>query len=58
MFRVSYIDNATNAVALKGGFASTKEARLWVESQGEKIIALKLLVWDEDLDCYSVLREL
>lgn len=56
MFRVSYIDNATNEVAHKGGFESTKAARLWVEGQGNKILALHLLVWDEDLGCYSILR--
>ena len=56
MFRVIYKDNATNEVTQKGCFESTKAARLWVEAQGSKILALFLLVWDEDLDRYSILR--
>ena len=57
MFRVTYIDNSNDSLAHKGGFNSTKEASMWVKEQGDKIIALKLLVWDEDINCFSTLRE-
>ena len=57
MFRVSYINNSTNQLAHKGGLSSTKEAIEWVRQQGEKITALKLLVWDEDIDCFSTLKK-
>ena len=56
MFRVSYIDNNINQLAHKGGLHSTKEAMEWVRNQGEKITALKLLVWDEYIQCYSTLK--
>lgn len=58
MFRVSYINNSNDAIEHKGGFESTKAASQWVKSMGNKITALKLLVWDEDIQCFSTLRDL
>lgn len=57
MFRVSYINNSNDAIEHKGGFDSTKAAGEWVEKQGNAITALKLLVWDEDIQCFSALRD-
>lgn len=57
MFRVSYID-ARDRLSHKGGFSSTLEAMNWVRAQGSAITALKLLVWDEELQCFSELRAL
>ena len=51
MFRVSYIDNNTDEILHKT-FKDTKEAETWVIEQGDKITALKLLVWDEYINCY------
>ncbi len=58
MFRVSYLDNSSATFEHKGGFDSTKDAIEWVEAQGNRITALKLLVWDEEIQCYSVLKYL
>lgn len=58
MFRVSYINNSNDKIEHKGGFNSTKDARIWVDNQGNKITALKLLVWDEDIQCFSMLRDM
>lgn len=55
MFRVSYI-NKDNKIEHKGGFNSTKEAMNWVNENNE-ITPLKLLVWDEDIDCFSTIYE-
>ena len=57
MFRVSYID-AHDRISHKGGFKSTLDAMNWVRAQGNAITPLKLLVWDEELQCYSELRAL
>lgn len=59
MFRVSYLEN--DEIKQKGGFKDTKEAMEFVEKkekESKNFYALKLLVWDEYLNCYSVLREL
>jgi hypothetical protein len=53
MFRVSYISN--NAVAHKGGFNTEEAAREWI-AQAQNIKPLKLLVWDNDVDCYSTVE--
>ena len=58
MFSVSYINNSNDAIELKGGFNSTKDASEWVKNQGNKITPLKLLVWDEEIQCCSTLRNL
>lgn len=58
MFAVSYINNINNEIGFKGNLSSTKEAREWIEKQGDKITPLKLLVWDEDIQCHSVFRDL
>lgn len=55
MFRISYIDNSSDEILHKN-FKDTKEAEMWVMEQGNKITALKLLVWDEYINCYSTLR--
>lgn len=57
MFRVSYIDNFTNAILQKGNFESDKDAYDWIDSQGEKITALKLLIWSEARQCYRAIEE-
>lgn len=55
MFRISYIDNSSDEILHKN-FEDTKKAEVWVIEQGDKITALKLLVWDEYINCYSTLR--
>lgn len=54
MFCVSYYDKY-GQVSQKGGFKSDKEAYQWVREQGDLIIPLKLLVWSEEIDCYTTL---
>ena len=54
MFRVSYLNN--NSISHKGGFKTEEEARGWIETQGANIKPLKLLVWDNDIDCYSTVE--
>ena len=53
MFRVSYISN--NAVMHKGGFNTEEAAREWIAT-AQNIKPLKLLVWDNDIDCYSTVE--
>lgn len=53
MFRVSYINN--NAIAHKSGFDTEEAARQWI-AQAQNIKPLKLLVWDNDIDCYSTVE--
>ena len=57
MFRVSFILGDEIRVMT---FADTKAAMDFVNSRSadSEFTALKLLVWDEYLGCYSVLREL
>ena len=57
MFRVSYINNSTDEICCKGGFDSDKSAYDWVDEQGEKITALKLLIWSEARKCYRAIEE-
>lgn len=57
MFRVSYINNSTDEICHKGGFKSDKSAYDWVDEQGEKITALKLLIWSEAQQCYRAIEE-
>lgn len=56
MYRVSYI-NANGTINHKGGFATEIEARKWIEGNKENNKVLKLLVWDNDIDCYSTVEE-
>lgn len=56
MYRASYKNNGTNTINHKGGFADEFSAREWIAEQGNKITALKLLVWDEEIDCYSTVE--
>ena len=63
MFRVSYLQNGTldNAkikaykVAHKT-FRSQEEALEWVDNNSQ-ITPLKLLVWSDDIDCYSTVMK-
>jgi hypothetical protein len=55
MFRVSYTVN--NTIAHKGGFRTESEARAWIEAQGMTIKPLKLLIWDNDINCFSTVEE-
>ena len=57
MFRVSYIDNMTDEICHKGNFKSDKAAYDWIDNQGEKITALKLLIWSEARQCYRAIEE-
>ena len=54
MWKISYLDLASDGIFLKGGFNSDKDAIEWAEEQenSKKIIALKLLVWSEYIQCY------
>ena len=54
MYRVSYINN--NSISHKGSFKTEESAREWIESQGTNIKPLKLLVWNNDIDCYSTVE--
>ena len=54
MFRVSYLDESNNLAHKK--FNNTKEAYKWVKDH-DKIAPLKLLVWDENINCYSTLYD-
>lgn len=56
MFRVSYI-NANGTINHKGGFTTEMKARKWIEENKENNKILKLLVWDNDVDCYSIVEE-
>ena len=53
MWSVSYMDLEDDEIKSKGGFKSDKEANEWMDKQEneKKIIALKLLVWSEYLQC-------
>lgn len=50
MFRISYLDKNGNA-QVKGGFQSDKAANDWVNEQGNRITAMRLLVWSEEIQC-------
>lgn len=54
MFRISYIDE-NNTIQHKQ-FDDTKQAQIWVDSTPQ-ITPLRLLVWDELIECFSTLRE-
>ena len=59
MFRISYFEN--DEIKQKSGLKDTKEAMEFVskkEKEDKNFYPLKLLVWDEYLASYSVLREL
>ena len=63
MFRVSYLQNGTldnakikaDKVAHKT-FRSQEEALEWVDNNSQ-ITPLKLLVWSDDIDCYSTVMK-
>ena len=55
MFRVSYIKG--NEVLHKGSFKTVTEAMKWIENQAD-IIPLKLLVFNDYIDCYSKVCDL
>ena len=57
MFSVSFIDNTTDEILHKNGFESDKAAYDWIDSQGNKITALKLLIWSEALQCGRTIEE-
>lgn len=54
MWRISYLNLKNDTVEQKGDFASDKAANDWAMEQEEdrNIIALKLLVWSEMLQCF------
>ena len=56
MYRVSYI-NSNGIINHKVGFATEIEARKWTEENKEQNKILKLLVWNNDVDCYSTVEE-
>ena len=53
MYRVSYIIN--NSITHKSGFKTEEEAREWIANT-ENIKPLKLLIWDNLVDCYSTIE--
>lgn len=55
MFRVSYI-NANNEIMHKCGFNGIKAANDWVKNNPD-IVALKLLVWNDDINSYMPIYE-
>ena len=57
MFRVSYINTLSNTIAHKSGFNTMEIAKDWIKSQATNIKPLKLLVWDNEVDCYSTVEE-
>ena len=56
MYRVSYI-NSNGIINHKVGFATEIEARKWIEENKKQNKILKLLVWNNDIDCYSTVEE-
>lgn len=58
MFRVSYIDNKTDEICHKGGFNQVSEAMKWVKEQGDNIMPLKLLVYNDYIDACSTILNL
>lgn len=56
MYRVSYVDKETNTIAHKGALQNEEDARAWIKEQGERIKPLKLLVWDNNIDCFSTVE--
>lgn len=54
MFRVSFIDEKNN-LAHKS-FDSVSAAYKWVDNNAG-ITPLKLLVWDDSIDCFATFRE-
>ena len=52
LFRISYMDRNDNID--HKAFKDTKEAMDWV-NQNTDITPLKLLVWDENINCFSTL---
>lgn len=55
MFRVSYI-NENGDIMHKGGFSGIKSANQWIKDNPE-ITALKLLVWNDDINCFMPIYE-
>lgn len=58
MFRISFIDNETSLIFHIGGFKQISEAMNWLNENKSKITPLKLLVWNDYLDCFVTLQEL
>ena len=56
MYRVSYI-GVNGIINHKGGFVTEIEAREWIDANKEQNKILKLLVWDNDIDCFSTVEE-
>ena len=53
MFCISYLDEK-DRLSHKH-FNNIKDAQMWVE-QNNHITPLKLLVWDDSIDCYSTFK--
>lgn len=51
MWRVSYLNLKSDEIEVKN-FKNDKEAMDWIDTNDENVIALKLLVWSEYLNCY------
>lgn len=58
MFRISYIDIATNQLKHKGGFLSDKAAYEWANKHESEIVPLRLLIWSEAIQCYKEIETL
>jgi len=63
MYRISYLQNGTLDTAkikaykvAQKTFRSQEEALEWVDNNSQ-ITPLKLLVWSDDIDCYSTVMK-
>jgi hypothetical protein len=63
MFRISYLQNGTLDTAKVKAYSiahktfnSKAEALDWV-SNNAQITPIKLLVWDDEIDCFTTVRE-
>lgn len=55
MWRLSFLNELTNEIEQKS-FKDTKEAMNWVKANEERMTPLKLMVWDEDIQCFGTYR--
>ena len=54
MFRISYLDQKNNLA--NKSFESVAAAYKWVEENTD-ITPLRLLIWDDSIDCFSTYKK-